>query len=74
MFRYLKNGDFVYFVHSFYATRCEKNVLAVANYGVDLTAAVSKGNVFGCQFHPEKSGEVGLKILKAFCEMEAGLC
>ena len=69
IFKYLKQGDFVYFVHSFYATDCEESVIASAEYGAQLTAAVQNENVFGCQFHPEKSGEVGLKILKAFCEM-----
>ena len=69
IFKYLEQGDFVYFVHSFYATNCEKSVIAMAEYGANLTAAVQNENVFGCQFHPEKSGEVGLKILKAFCEM-----
>lgn len=74
LFRYLKEGDYVYFVHSFYGTACEESTIAVAEYGVPLTAAVARGNVMGCQFHPEKSGDVGLRILKAFCEMEAELC
>lgn len=69
IFKYLKEGDFVYFVHSFYAANCEKSVIATAEYGAPLTAAVANGNVYGCQFHPEKSGEVGLSILRAFCEM-----
>lgn len=69
LFRYCKEGDFVYFVHSYFADRCADSVIATAEYGKPLTAAVAKDNVFGCQFHPEKSGEVGLKILKAFCEM-----
>ncbi|MBQ8229366.1 MAG: imidazole glycerol phosphate synthase subunit HisH [Clostridia bacterium] len=69
LFRYCKEGDFVYFVHSYFADRCEDSVVATADYGKPLTAAVAKGNVYGCQFHPEKSGEVGLKILKAFCEI-----
>ena len=69
IFKYLEQGDYVYFVHSYYATNCEKSVIATAEYGANLTAAVQNENVFGCQFHPEKSGEVGLKILKAFCEM-----
>ena len=69
IFKYLKDGDFVYFVHSFYGANCEESVIATAEYGAQLTAAVQKDNVFGCQFHPEKSGEVGLKILKAFCEL-----
>lgn len=69
LFRYCKEGDFVYFVHSYFADRCEDSVVATAEYGKPLTAAVAKENVYGCQFHPEKSGEVGLKILKAFCEI-----
>ncbi len=70
LFRYINEGDCVYFVHSFYGTRCAEHVIATAEYGPELTAAVAKDNVFGCQFHPEKSGPVGLKILRAFCEME----
>lgn len=69
IFKYLKDGDFVYFVHSFYGANCDENVIATAEYGAYLTAAVQKDNVYGCQFHPEKSGDVGLKILKAFCEL-----
>lgn len=68
LFRYLHEGDFVYFVHSFHAANCEESVIATAEYGASLTAAVARGNVFGCQFHPEKSGAVGLNILRAFCE------
>lgn len=71
LFRYLKDGDYVYFVHSFYGANCAESVIATAEYGADLTAAVANKNVYGCQFHPEKSGNVGLNILKAFCEMEA---
>lgn len=73
LFRYLKEGDFVYFVHSFYGTNCDESVIATAEYGAELTAAVASGNVCGCQFHPEKSGEVGLSILRAFCE-EGSVC
>lgn len=69
LFRNIREGDCVYFVHSFYATGCEPYVTATADYGAELTAAVAKGNVYGCQFHPEKSGKVGLSILKAFAEM-----
>lgn len=69
IFKYLKDGDFVYFVHSFYGANCDSNVIATAEYGASLTAAVQKDNVYGCQFHPEKSGDVGLNILKAFCEL-----
>ena len=64
----VKPGDCVYFVHSYYASGCDEAVIATSEYGIDLTAAVAKGNVMGCQFHPEKSGEVGLNILRAFCE------
>ncbi len=70
LFRYIREGDFVYFVHSFYAADCEEYVIADAEYGAPLTAAVARGNVYGCQFHPEKSGDVGLNILRAFCEGE----
>ncbi len=69
LFRYVKEGDCVYFVHSYYGTRCDEAVIATAEYGASITAAVAKDNVFGCQFHPEKSGPVGLNILRAFCEM-----
>ena len=62
----IQDGDCVYFVHSFYAARCDDYVIATAEYGAELTAAVANGNVYGCQFHPEKSGKVGLEILKAF--------
>ena len=67
MLKYVKDGDCVYFVHSFFATGCEDSLAATTNYYIDMTAAVAKGNVCGCQFHPEKSGEVGLSILRAFC-------
>ncbi len=69
LFRHIKNGDCVYFVHSYYATDCEESVIATAEYGAELTAAVASGNVYGCQFHPEKSGNVGLAILRAFMEL-----
>ncbi len=64
----INDGDYVYFVHSFYGKNCD-SVSSVTEYGITLTASVSNGNVYGCQFHPEKSGEVGLKILRAFCEL-----
>ena len=70
IFKYINEGDFVYFVHSYYGAKCGNSVIATAEYGADLTAAVAQNNVCGCQFHPEKSGDVGLKILKAFCEMK----
>lgn len=69
LFRYSDEGDCVYFVHSYYATNCDDSTLATTEYGAELTAAVGSGNILGCQFHPEKSGRVGLNILKAFCEL-----
>ena len=69
LLKYVNEGDCVYFVHSYFATDCQESVIATAEYGKELTAAVAKDNVMGCQFHPEKSGKVGLAILKAFCEM-----
>ena len=69
LLKYVNEGDCVYFVHSYFATDCQESVIATAEYGRELTAAVAKGNVMGCQFHPEKSGKVGLAILKAFCEL-----
>ena len=69
LFKYIKEDDYVYFVHSYYAAECDESVIAVTEYGAELTAAVANGNVYGCQFHPEKSGEVGMNILKAFMEL-----
>ena len=71
LLRYTPEGTYVYFVHSYSAVQCEESLLATAEYGAELTACVGLGNVFGCQIHPAKSGEAGLKILKAFCETEA---
>ncbi len=70
LFRWIHEGDYVYFVHSYYAADCEASVIATTDYGAPVTAAVANGNIYGCQFHPEKSGGVGLAILRAFCEME----
>ncbi len=70
IFKYVKDGDFVYFVHSYYAERCEESLLATTEYTRELTAAVALDNVTGTQFHPEKSGDVGLNILRAFAEWE----
>ena len=70
IFRYIKDGDFVYFVHSYAGVDCADDTIATTEYGAPLTAAVARGNVCGCQFHPEKSGKVGLAILKGFCEWE----
>ncbi len=75
LFRYLKKPSYVYFVHSYSAVCDEEYVIADTEYGAVLTAAVARGNVMGCQFHPEKSGDTGLDILKAFCELkEKDLC
>ncbi|MBO5421072.1 MAG: imidazole glycerol phosphate synthase subunit HisH [Clostridia bacterium] len=71
LFKYIKEDDCVYFVHSYFAEDCDESVAATTEYGKELTAAVAYKNIYGCQFHPEKSGEVGLNILKAFCETEA---
>ena len=69
IFKYIKEGDFVYFVHSYYGANCDEFITSYTKYGADITASVENGNIFGCQFHPEKSGDVGLNILKAFCEI-----
>lgn len=68
--KYLKDGDHVYFVHSFFVDGANPNTTATAEYGVSVTGSVQNGNVFGCQFHPEKSGKIGLSILKAFSELD----
>ena len=68
VFENTKNGEYVYFVHSYWCDCPEKYIGAVCEYGAEVTAAVMNGNVYGCQFHPEKSGPVGLRILKAFCK------
>lgn len=70
LFKYVDENDCVYFVHSYFGTNCDESVIATTEYGAELTAAVAYKNVYGAQFHPEKSGDVGMKILKAFCEME----
>ena len=69
IFKYIGENDCVYFVHSYYGADCEESVIATAEYGAELTAAVSCGNTYGMQFHPEKSGKVGMNILRAFCEL-----
>ena len=74
LFRFIREGDYVYFVHSYFAAHCDEFVIADTEYGQYLTAAVQNKNVFGCQFHPEKSGTVGLNILKAFAQLEDEPC
>ncbi|MBR2417904.1 MAG: imidazole glycerol phosphate synthase subunit HisH [Clostridia bacterium] len=68
LWKYIKEGDYVYFVHSYFAALSDATASS-SEYGVEFTAAVSDGNIYGCQFHPEKSGDVGLNILRGFCEM-----
>ena len=70
LWKYVKEGDYVYFVHSFFAKVSEEHTAATSEYGISFTAAVARRNIFGCQFHPEKSGNVGLGILRGFCEAE----
>ena len=62
-------GQYVYFVHSFFGENCADSLSAWTDYGIPITAAVERGNLFGCQFHPEKSGSVGLSILRRFAEI-----
>ena len=69
LFRHIREGDCVYFVHSFCGAECQESVIASAEYGTGLTAAAAHENVYGVQFHPEKSGDVGLNILRAFCAL-----
>lgn len=69
IFRYIQSGDFVYFVHSYYAPLETPSIAAKTEYGIEFASAVAEGNVYGCQFHPEKSGGVGLSILRGFCEL-----
>ena len=69
LFRYVSEGDCVYYVHSFYAKDCDADTIATSEYGVTVTGAVGKGKIYGTQFHPEKSGKVGLAILSAFAEI-----
>ena len=69
LLRDVHEGDCVYFVHSFYAADCDDSLVATCDYGREITALAARDNVMGCQFHPEKSGPVGLSILKAFCEV-----
>nr|MBO4517483.1 imidazole glycerol phosphate synthase subunit HisH [Clostridia bacterium] len=72
LLKYTTDDDFAYFVHSYCAVGCGDSLLATTEYGAEITAVVAKNNVMGCQFHPEKSGKSGLKILKAFCELKRG--
>lgn len=71
LFRGLEEQSYVYFVHSYYLKATEEEIVkATTNYSVNIHASVENGNVFACQFHPEKSSDVGLKILKNFVELD----
>ena len=69
LFRYVKDGEYVYYVHSYYAKHCAESTLATSDYSIPVTGAVRRGLVYGTQFHPEKSGDTGLRLLKAFVEL-----
>ena len=70
LFRHVRDGEYVYYVHSFYARDCAASTLATSQYGnVVVTGVVRRGNVYGTQFHPEKSGDTGLRLLRAFAEL-----
>ena len=69
LFRYIREGEYVYYVHSYYGKNCTESTLAVSDYSIPVTGVVRAGRVYGTQFHPEKSGETGLRILKAFSEL-----
>ena len=69
LFRYVRSGEYVYYVHSYYAKDCAASTLAVSDYSIPVTGAVRSGLVYGTQFHPEKSGDTGLRLLKAFVEL-----
>jgi len=69
IFKYFSNGEWVYYVHSYHAKYCQDSILAVSEYDVMVTGLVRSGKVYGAQFHPEKSGNAGLRLLKAFSEL-----
>ena len=69
IFKYVRDGEYFYYVHSYYGKNCTESTLAVSDYSIPVTGAVRAGRVYGTQFHPEKSGDTGLRILKAFAEL-----
>ena len=69
LFKYIREGEYVYYVHSYYGKNCTESTLATSEYSIPVTGAVRAGKVYGTQFHPEKSGDTGLRILKAFAEL-----
>lgn len=69
LFQYIREGEYVYYVHSYYGKNCQESTLATSDYSIPVTGVVRQGLVWGCQFHPEKSGDTGLRILKAFSQL-----
>ena len=69
LFQYIREGEYVYYVHSYYGKNCAESTLAVSDYSIPVTGAVRAGKVYGTQFHPEKSGPVGLGIIKAYLDL-----
>ena len=69
LFKYVRDGEYVYYVHSFYGRDCAESTLATSEYGLTVTGVVRRGLVWGTQFHPEKSGDTGLRLLRAFGEL-----
>ena len=69
LLKYVKEGEYVYYVHSYYASECSDYVVATSDYAINVTGVVQNGSVMGTQFHPEKSSDTGLRILKAFTEL-----
>ena len=69
LFKYVRDGEYFYYVHSYYGKNCAANTLAVSDYSLPVTGVVKAGKVYGTQFHPEKSGDAGLRLLKAFAEL-----
>ena len=69
LFQYIREGEYVYYVHSYYGKNCTESTLATSEYSIPVTGTVRAGKVYGTQFHPEKSGDTGLRILKAFAEL-----
>lgn len=67
--KYINEGEYVYYVHSYYAENCNDSVIACSDYDIKIPGIVKNNNIYGIQFHPEKSGKTGLNILKAFGEM-----
>ena len=69
LFKYVNDGEYFYYVHSYYAKNCAESTLGVSDYSIPVTGVVKNGSVYGTQFHPEKSGDAGLRLLKGFAEL-----